>query len=134
MRPCAEDGGPALAVACDDGVLRLFGAGSSAEVGMQFRRTFGRVQGRVLSVAWHPSGLSLATGHSDGCIRAWDTETTQEIYRITACECTDPATIHQAIYYCYSTTVILLLYSTSLGAHVIVSDTKQECLKHDIWR
>lgn len=80
-----EDGGPALAVACDDGVLRLFGAGSSAEVGMQFRRTFGRVQGRVLSVAWHPSGLSLATGHSDGCIRAWDTETTQEIYRITAC-------------------------------------------------
>lgn len=51
---------------------------------MQYRRSFGGVEGRVLSVAWHPSGKTLVSGHTDGCIRAWDASTTREIYRITA--------------------------------------------------
>ena len=71
-------------MACDDGVLRLFGADGGSP-GVQYLRSFGHVEGRVLSVAWHPLGRSLVSGHSDGCIRAWDATTTREIYRITAC-------------------------------------------------
>lgn len=71
-------------MACDDGVLRLFGP-DGASAGVHYRRSFGHVEGRVLSVAWHPSGRTLVSGHSDGCIRAWDAASTREIYRITAC-------------------------------------------------
>ena len=70
-------------MACDDGVLRLVGP-DEAGPGLQYRRSFGRVEGRVLSAAWHPGGQTLVTGHSDGCIRAWDSATTREIFRITA--------------------------------------------------
>lgn len=42
------------------------------------------LQGRVLSLAWHPTGKTLVSGHSDGCLRAWDAATTREIYRVTA--------------------------------------------------
>ncbi len=75
---------PAVAVACDDGVLRLFGADGGSP-GVHYRRSFAHVEGRVLAVAWHPSGRTLVSGHSDGCLRAWDAASSREVYRITAC-------------------------------------------------
>lgn len=31
--------------------------------------------GKALSIAWHPSGERLVSGHSDGCIRLWQAAT-----------------------------------------------------------
>lgn len=73
-----------VAVACDDGVVRIFviQAGMS---GMQYIRSLPRVQGRALSCAWHPTARDvLVVGSGDGCIRAWNVAQGSELVRITA--------------------------------------------------
>lgn len=71
-----------VAVACDDGSVRLFLV-SDSEGGMQYHRTFPRVAGRILSVAWSVDGGKVVAGGSDGCIRCWDVGTLRELYRLT---------------------------------------------------
>ncbi|KAJ7533600.1 hypothetical protein O6H91_13G056600 [Diphasiastrum complanatum] len=72
-----------LAVACDDGSVRLFTVNESKDA-ISYRSSFPRVKGRILSVAWHSDGSRLYAGGSDGCIRCWDTMKMHEVYRIAA--------------------------------------------------
>ncbi|KAG0557990.1 hypothetical protein KC19_11G171000 [Ceratodon purpureus] len=72
-----------VALACEDGVVRIFEVGT-AQYGLVYQKSFPRVKGRILSVAWSWDGGRLVAGGSDGCIRCWDITNTREIYRITA--------------------------------------------------
>lgn len=74
---------PRLAVACDDGCVRLF----SVEPGMpgvSYAKSLPKVEGRTLAVAWHPSGKFIVSGGSDGCIHVWEVSSNREALRITA--------------------------------------------------
>eukprot|EP00850_Spirogloea_muscicola_P009057 SM000050S16982 [mRNA] locus=s50:211200:215257:+ [translate_table: standard] len=72
-----------VAVACDDGCVRLFAA-EEGQLGLVYRRAFPRVKGRILSVAWNAMASQIFAGGSDGCIRCWDVAGAREVYRITA--------------------------------------------------
>ena len=72
-------------MACDDGVTRFFGVDEGVP-GLTYQRSLGRVEGRALSLAWHPAGATLFSGHSDAIIRAWNASNGREIYRIDAGE------------------------------------------------
>ncbi|KAK3242493.1 hypothetical protein CYMTET_47817 [Cymbomonas tetramitiformis] len=75
-----------LAAACDDGCLRLFNieeTNSGGRPGAHYKRSFGNVGARILSVAWNCSGEWLVSGSSDGCIHLWDPESGQQLQRIT---------------------------------------------------
>eukprot|EP00897_Mesotaenium_endlicherianum_P000557 jgi/Mesen1/10501/ME000083S10004 len=72
-----------VAVACDDGCLRLFAAEENVD-GLVYKRSFPRVAGRVLTVAWNSRATKLFTGGTDGCIRCWDAGSGRELLRITA--------------------------------------------------
>lgn len=78
---------PRLAVACDDGCVRLF----SVEPGMpgvSYAKSLPKVEGRTLAVAWHPSGKFIVSGGSDGCIHVWEVSSNREALRITAGDAT----------------------------------------------
>ena len=71
-----------VAVACDDGTLRLF----SVEHGsprLAYHRSLPRLGGRLLSVAWHPNGQSVVTGTAAGTLHAWHIAKSQELLRIS---------------------------------------------------
>ncbi|KAJ0967085.1 hypothetical protein J5N97_024002 [Dioscorea zingiberensis] len=70
-----------LAVACDDGCIRLYNASDTD--GLTYSRSFMRVHGRVLSIAWSVDAKHIFSGTSDGLIRCWDTLSFHEKYRIT---------------------------------------------------
>ena len=58
-----------VAVACDDGTLRLF----TAEHGtprLMYSKSMPRLGARLLSVAWHPNGQSVVTGTAAGTLHA----------------------------------------------------------------
>lgn len=71
-----------VAVACDDGCVRLFTLLEGEN--LVYQRSFPRVLGRILSVAWSVDATKVFSGGSDGCIRCWDSKQLQELYRITA--------------------------------------------------
>lgn len=70
-----------IAVACDDGCIRLFHVDQPS--GLHFIKAFPRVAGRILSVAWSTNGSRIFSGGSDGCIRCWDVTSRGEVYRMT---------------------------------------------------
>ncbi len=72
-----------IAVACDDGALRIFEAQDGVP-GLQYAKTFQRTEGRVLSAAWHPDSSTIITGTSTGVIHAWEVSSNRELLRITA--------------------------------------------------
>uniref|UniRef100_A0A2P2LV92 Transducin-related family protein n=2 Tax=Rhizophora mucronata TaxID=61149 RepID=A0A2P2LV92_RHIMU len=72
---------PCVAIACDDGCVRLYTVPDSDE--LTYFKTLPRVSGRVLSVAWSPDANRIYSGSSDGFIRCWDAKLGHEIYRIT---------------------------------------------------
>jgi len=72
-----------VAVACDDGALRIFEAQDGVP-GLQYAKTFQRTEGRVLSAAWHPDSSIIITGTSTGVIHAWEVSSNRELLRITA--------------------------------------------------
>ncbi|CAN6281506.1 unnamed protein product [Urochloa humidicola] len=73
---------PRLALACDDGSVRLFNVPESGA--LTYYRSLPRVSGRTLSVTWSSNAKFIFSGSSDGLIRCWDSTTFQEKYRITA--------------------------------------------------
>nr|XP_034897338.1 WD repeat-containing protein PCN-like isoform X2 [Populus alba] len=73
---------PRLAIACDDGCVRIYTIPASDE--LIYNRTLPRVSGRVLSVTWSPDASRIYSGTSDGFVRCWDAKLGSEIYRITA--------------------------------------------------
>ena len=76
-----------VAVACDDGALRLFTLEAGAAE-LQYHRSLPRTEGRVLAVAWHPSAQMVVTGTSVGHLHVWEVATSREVLRITAGEIT----------------------------------------------
>ncbi|KAH7663101.1 U3 small nucleolar RNA-associated protein 4 [Dioscorea alata] len=70
-----------LAIACDDGCVRIYDASDVGEV--TYSRSFPRVSGRLLSVAWSLDGKHIFAGSSDGLIRCWNTASFHETYRVT---------------------------------------------------
>ncbi|KAI9201195.1 hypothetical protein LWI28_019972 [Acer negundo] len=71
-----------VAVACDDGCVRIYRISDSDE--LIYHKSLPRVSGRVLSVTWSSDANRLYSGSSDGIIRCWDVTLGYEIYRITA--------------------------------------------------
>eukprot|EP00850_Spirogloea_muscicola_P011716 SM000073S21492 [mRNA] locus=s73:500966:505004:- [translate_table: standard] len=82
-RPGGSPQSQLVAVACDDGCVRLFAA-EEGQLGLTYRRAFPRVKGRILAVAWNATASQIFAGGSDGCIRCWDVAGAREVYRITA--------------------------------------------------
>ena len=74
---------PLIAVACDDGCVRLFSVNAS-QIGVTYVKSLPRVEGRCLAVAWHPNGEILASTGTDGCIHVWNIRSNHELLRITA--------------------------------------------------
>ena len=70
-----------VAVACDDGCLRLFGI-EEGEPGLLYQSSLPHLEGRLLSVAWHPMGKIAVVGTSQGTLHAWDTSNKREVLRI----------------------------------------------------
>uniref|UniRef100_A0A1D1Z8K6 Cirhin n=2 Tax=Anthurium amnicola TaxID=1678845 RepID=A0A1D1Z8K6_9ARAE len=70
-----------LAIACDDGCVRLYASSDSDR--LTYKRTFPKVNGRMLSVAWSLDVKLIFSGSSDGLVRCWDAIYAHEVYRIT---------------------------------------------------
>ncbi len=70
-----------MAVACDDGVLRIFAA-EGLSPGLTYARSMPALGSRLLSVAWHPSGRSVVVGTAAGTMHAWDLASNRELMRI----------------------------------------------------
>ncbi|WOK98379.1 U3 small nucleolar RNA-associated protein [Canna indica] len=77
----AQTNGQRLAVACDDGCIRMYNV--SDNDGLTYNRSFPRVSGRILSVTWSQDAKLIFSGSSDGLIRCWDVASFHEKYRIT---------------------------------------------------
>ena len=74
--------GECVAAACDDGAARVFSLGGDGALALA--RALPRAPSRAISVAWHPSGRGLVTGHADGTLRAWDADRGRELFRAGA--------------------------------------------------
>ncbi|KAL8172058.1 hypothetical protein V2J09_023862 [Rumex salicifolius] len=72
---------PTVALACDDGCVRLYSILDTNE--FVHSKSLPRVTGRALSVTWSPDGNVIFSGSSDGFIRCWDAKRAYELYRIT---------------------------------------------------
>ena len=74
-----------VAIACDDGCARIITmvGGTDVGAGLAHKRSFLRVQGRLLSLAWHPSEEVLACGSSRGMAHVMDCVNFNELTRIT---------------------------------------------------
>jgi U3 small nucleolar RNA-associated protein 4 len=71
-----------LAVGGEDGGLRLFSPGEERGI-IEYKRTFPRCPGRVLSVCWAADDKSLVTGSSEGMVRLLSVATGECQCRIT---------------------------------------------------
>lgn len=74
-----------VAAACDDGCVRVLtlAGGDGVGAGLHHRRSFNRVDGRLLSLAWTHDGRAIAAGSSRGAIHVFDCEAYAELARIT---------------------------------------------------
>ena len=74
-----------VAAACDDGCVRVLtlAGGNGVGAGLNHRRSFNRVDGRLLSLAWTHDGRAIAAGSSRGAIHVFDCEAYAELARIT---------------------------------------------------
>ncbi len=72
---------PRVAVACDDGVLRVFTA-EGLSPGLTYHRSMPALGSRLLSVAWHPSGQSVLVGTAVSTMHAWHLASSRELMRI----------------------------------------------------
>ncbi|CAL5222772.1 g5185 [Coccomyxa viridis] len=80
--PSEQGAAQTVALACDDGTLRLF----TAEHGtprLMYHKSMPRLGGRLLSVAWHPNGQAVVTGTAVGTLHAWHIAKSQELMRIS---------------------------------------------------
>ncbi|KFM24698.1 Cirhin [Auxenochlorella protothecoides] len=80
-RPAAE-GLARLAAACEDGAVRLFSV-TPGVPGAAYDRAFPAAAGRVVALAWHPSGASLAAAGVDGAVHLREAATGRELLRIS---------------------------------------------------
>ncbi|KAJ3367776.1 U3 small nucleolar RNA-associated protein [Allomyces arbusculus] len=72
--------GTLLAAGCEDGCIRLY---DIADDDWTLLRTFNKQLGRVLCLAWHPSGDYLVSGSDKSTLRKWDVKTGTTLDRAT---------------------------------------------------
>ena len=77
VRPDAD----AIAAGCEDGRVHLYGVSVTGE--LQFTKRLGPQEGRVLSVAWEPSGAAIFAGGVDSAIRRYNVKSGVCDLRIT---------------------------------------------------
>ncbi|GMH38641.1 hypothetical protein BSKO_06525 [Bryopsis sp. KO-2023] len=83
----SKDGEQLLAAACDDGSVRVFVV--EEDGGILLKGSMMSDSERCLCVSWETKGTRLVSGHSDGCIRVWETDGTtrgsagHEVQKIT---------------------------------------------------
>ncbi|XP_071508326.1 U3 small nucleolar RNA-associated protein 4 homolog [Diadema antillarum] len=75
----ANHGETHIAAGCEDGYIRLYEVNDE---GFTYDRAFQMQQGRVASLAWHPSDEVIVTGSLDN-IRLWNVNTGHAKLRIT---------------------------------------------------
>ena len=70
-----------LAIACDDGCVRLVISIAKSAVGggVRHKETLPKVGGKVLSVCWNKDGKRIACGTSEGRIHVFDVESKREV-------------------------------------------------------
>ena len=70
-----------LAIACDDGCVRLVISMAKSAVGggLRHKEALPKVSGKVLSVCWNKDGTRIAAGTSEGRIHVFDVESKREI-------------------------------------------------------
>ncbi|KAI8812714.1 quinon protein alcohol dehydrogenase-like superfamily [Cladochytrium replicatum] len=69
-----------LAVGCEDGCIRIFNV---ADGSLVYLRSFWRQEGRILSIAWDPTGRYIYSGSSDSSVRRFDSHSGLCIDRFT---------------------------------------------------
>jgi len=72
-----------VAVACDDGAVRVFEADLAAGE-LRYWRAMPRVEGRALSVAWYPGAEVVVAGTSGGTVHSYHAASQRELLRMTA--------------------------------------------------
>eukprot|EP00731_Ephydatia_muelleri_P031736 Em0023g243a len=77
---CANSDQSMLAAGCEEGQVRLVEILSD---GLCHVRGLDKQEGRILSLAWHPSGEFIVTGGADGTIRKYDVTCGRSVLRIT---------------------------------------------------
>ena len=87
-------GGNTVAAGMDDGCVRLFTWTSAG--GLQYSKTLQKVDGRMLSVAWHPEGTTLVGGSSKGSLHIWEAGSSTELQCIELGRC--PAASHGTVH------------------------------------
>lgn len=76
---------PRVAVACEDGVTRIFTV-EGAVPGLTYAKALPTLGDRLLSVAWHPSGQSVLVGTAAGTMHVWHLASGRETLRINVGE------------------------------------------------
>lgn len=80
-----------IAAGCEDGCVRLYSVCATGE--LQFAKSLGPLEGRVLSVAWEPSGTAIFAGGVDSAIRRYDVKSGVCDLRITLDDHRDKSTL-----------------------------------------
>lgn len=84
-----------MAVACDDGVLRIFTA-EGLSPGLTYHWSMPALGSRLLSVAWHPSGQSVLVGTAISTMHVWQLASSRELMRINIGALPIPRASHHA--------------------------------------
>ncbi|KAE8704475.1 cirhin-like [Hibiscus syriacus] len=70
-----------VVLACDDGALRIYNVSNLDN--FVYHKSLPRVSGHALSVTWSHDSTRIYSGSSDGLIRCWNADSSQEIFRST---------------------------------------------------
>ena len=73
-----NDAGTSLAVACEDGAVRLFEIQDDTLI---YKKSLTGDKARILSVSWQPKSNFVVTGSAEGVIRRWNTVTGDPILK-----------------------------------------------------
>ncbi|KAJ3206882.1 U3 small nucleolar RNA-associated protein [Dinochytrium kinnereticum] len=87
-----------VAIGCEDGTVRVFSVEGTPGT-IEYKATFDRQDGRILSVAYHPTQPILSTGSTDSCIRTYSTTTRRCLSRSTLDTANHEETLVWAITY-----------------------------------
>ena len=80
-----------IAAGCEDGCVRLYSVSTTGE--LEFVKSLGPQEGRVLSVAWEPSGAAIFAGGVDSAIRRYNVKSGVCDLRITLDDQRDRSTL-----------------------------------------
>ena len=91
-----------LAVACEDGAVRLFEIQDDT---LDYKKSLTGDKARILAVSWQPKSNFVVTGSAEGVIRRWNTVTGESVLKVS------PQTLAHAI--------VCLLLLLQDGPHIV---------------